>query len=173
MEDDHDLRFDRGDETPERLKAQLSRLVGMTAAQAHRAAGDALRAVDAHKDHFVVLAALAEFGPASQSALAGRARIYKSDLVSVLNELADGGWIRRAPDRADKRRNVITITSAGERRLTDLDRILEDVNNQVMAPLTPAERTQLLNLLTRVNTHLATPSSKPGNGSGRDEVGGG
>jgi DNA-binding MarR family transcriptional regulator len=161
MEDGDDLRFDHGDETPDRLKAQLSRLVGLTAAQTHRAAGKALRAVDAHKDHFVVLAALAEFGPASQSALAGRARIYKSDLVSVLNELADGGWIRRTPDPTDKRRNVITITSAGERRLAALDRILEDVNNHVMAPLTSAERAQLFNLLTRINTHLSTPDDQP------------
>ncbi|HZE31364.1 MAG TPA: MarR family transcriptional regulator, partial [Actinoallomurus sp.] len=114
METSGDLRFDHGDETPERLKGQLSRLVGMTAAQTRRVAGDALRAVGAHKDHFVVLAALAEFGPASQAALSGRTRIYKSDLVSVLNDLADGGWVRRAPDPADKRRNVITITEDGE-----------------------------------------------------------
>lgn len=141
----------------------------MTAAQTHRVAGDALRAVDAHKDHFVVLAALAEFGPASQSALAGRARIYKSDLVSVLNDLADGGWIRRRPDAADTRRNVITIIPSGKRRLATLDRILETVNNHVMAPLTPDERSQLFNLLTRINTHLATPEVLAAARRGRDE----
>lgn len=155
MEDE--LRFDHGAETPERLKAQLSRLVGLTAAQTHRAAGDALRAVGAHKDHFVVLAALAEFGPASQSALAGRARVYKSDLVAVLNELADGGWIRRTPDPADKRRNVITITDSGVRRLAELDQVLAGVNAHITAPLTREERDQLFALLNRVNTHLAGP----------------
>ncbi|WP_344233578.1 MarR family winged helix-turn-helix transcriptional regulator [Kribbella hippodromi] len=149
------LRFDRGAETPERLKAQLSRLMGLTAAQTQRAAGDALRAVGAHKDHFVVLAALAEFGPASQSALAARAHVYKSDLVAVLNELADGGWIRRAPDPSDKRRNVITVTAAGSRRLAELDAVLAGVNDHVMTPLTPGERTQLFALLTRINAHLA------------------
>ncbi|MEU8223024.1 MarR family winged helix-turn-helix transcriptional regulator [Kribbella sp. NPDC048915] len=153
-----DLRFDHGDETPERLKRQLSRLLGMTAAQTQRVAADALRAVGAHKDHYVVLAALAEFGPASQAAIAGRARVYKSDLVAVLNELSAGGWIRRAPDPSDKRRNIITITPAGQRRLAELDDILASANAHITAPLSAADRTQLFTLLTRINTHLANPT---------------
>ncbi|WP_017599359.1 MarR family winged helix-turn-helix transcriptional regulator [Nocardiopsis lucentensis] len=155
MESGDELRFDHGDRTPERLRGQLSRLVGMTAVQTRRAAGDALRAVGAHKDDFVVLAALAEFGPASQAALSDRTRIYKSDLVAVLNALARGGWIRRAPDPADGRRNVITITDDGERRLAELDRVLDDVNEHIMAPLGRDERAQLFALLRRVNDHLA------------------
>lgn len=158
---DDDLRFDHRDRTPERLKAQLSRLVGMTAAQTQRVSSEALRAIGAHKDHFVVLAALAEFGPASQAAVAGRARVYKSDLVAVLNELSDGGWIRRAPDPADKRRNVITITPAGEARLAHLDRILSAVNNHITAPLSADERAQLFDLLTRVNDHLSGSPNLP------------
>ncbi|HEY3509921.1 MULTISPECIES: MarR family winged helix-turn-helix transcriptional regulator [Kribbella] len=156
-----DLRFDHGDQTPERLRAQLSRLVGMTAAQTQRVSSEALRAIGAHKDHFVVLAALAEFGPASQAAVAGRARVYKSDLVAVLNELEDGGWIRRAPDPTDKRRNVITITAAGDARLAELDGVLSAVNNHITAPLTANERAQLFSLLTRVNDHLSGSPDLP------------
>jgi len=155
METSGELRFDHGEETPERLKGQLSRLVGMTSAQMQRVAGDALHAVGAHKDHFVVLAALAEFGPASQAALSGRTRIYKSDLVSVLNDLADGGWVRRAPDPADTRRNIITITDDGRRRLAELDLVLDGVNEHIMAPLGRDERAQLFTLLGRINAHLA------------------
>ncbi|MDN3359182.1 MarR family winged helix-turn-helix transcriptional regulator [Actinomadura sp. DC4] len=156
METGDELRFDHGDETPERLKGQLSRLLGMTAAQTRRVSGDALRAVGAHKDHFVVLAALAEFGPASQAALSGRARVYKSDLVAILNDLEDHGWVRRAPDPTDRRRNVITITGDGEHHLAELDRVLEDVNEHIMAPLGHDERAQLFALLGRVNAHLAS-----------------
>ncbi len=96
-----------------------------------------------------------ELGPASQSTLSDRTRVYRSDLVSVLNELTDGGWVRRAPDATDKRRNVVSITPAGERRLDELDAILEEVNDQVMAPLSPDDRTELFRLLERVNAHLA------------------
>ncbi|HEX2145250.1 MAG TPA: MarR family transcriptional regulator [Glycomyces sp.] len=155
MESDAELRFDHAGKTPERLKRQLSRLLGMTSAQMRRVANEALGAVGAHKDHFVVLAALAEFGPASQAALSDRTRVYRSDLVAVLNELAEGGWIRRSPDPEDKRRNVITMTDTGRTRLAELDGILDGVNEHIMAPLDRAEREQLFILLGRVNSHLA------------------
>lgn len=160
METSDELRFDHGDETPERLKRQLSRLVGMSAAQIGRVAGETLGAVGAHKDHFVVLAALAEFGPSSQAELSGRTRIYTSDLVAVLNGLADGDWVRRTPDPADKRRNVITITGDGQQRLAELDRVLDGVNEHVMAPLSRDERAQLFALLGRINAHLADPTDR-------------
>jgi len=162
METADELRFDHGDETPSRLKAQVSRLVGMTAIQMGRVAGRALDAVGAHKNHYIVLAALAELGPASQSVLSGRTRIYKSDLVSVLNQLADGGWVRRAPDPSDKRRNVITVTEPGRRRLEELDGVLTDVNEHIMAPLDDDERARLFELLGRINGHLA---AEPARGS--------
>ncbi|RRR95660.1 MarR family winged helix-turn-helix transcriptional regulator [Glycomyces terrestris] len=150
-----DLRFDYGDETPELVKRQLSRLAGMTSGLMSRIAAEALGEVGAHKFHFVVLAALDEFGPASQSVIADRTRVYRSDLVAVLNELADGGWIVRAPDPADKRRNTITITDAGRERLAELDAVLAGVNERIMAPLDAEERRQLFALLGRVNAHLA------------------
>ncbi|THV42706.1 MarR family winged helix-turn-helix transcriptional regulator [Glycomyces buryatensis] len=155
MEDNADLRFERGDQTPERFKRQFSRLVGMTAAQARKVAGDALDGVGARRYHYMVLASLAEFGPASQAALADRSGVFRSDLVAVLNELVADGYIQRGPDPADKRRNVITMTEAGERRVIELDRILDGVNEKVLAPLTKAERGELFSLLGRVNAHLA------------------
>ncbi|MQM27330.1 MarR family winged helix-turn-helix transcriptional regulator [Glycomyces albidus] len=156
MDTQAELRFDRGDQTPERLKRQLSRLLGMTSAQASRVAAEALAPFGAHKAHFVVLAALEEFGPASQASISDRTRIYRSDLVAVLNELAEGGWIVRAPDPDDKRRNVITITDAGRERLAQIEAVLDAVNDRIMAPLGADEREQLFSLLGRVNAHLAS-----------------
>lgn len=70
-----------------------------------------------------MLAALAEFGPASRAALSDRASVYKSDLRRLGSP---------CPDPADKRRNVITITELGESRLAELDRVLDGVNNHIM-----------------------------------------
>ncbi|MFE1099622.1 MarR family winged helix-turn-helix transcriptional regulator [Nocardiopsis alba] len=154
MESGDELRFDRGEATPERLKGQFSRLVGMTAVQTRRVASEALGRVGAHKDHFVVLAVLDEFGPASQATLADRTRVYRSNLVAILDDLENDGRIRRAPDPADKRRNVITITESGERRLDELGRVLDDVNDRVLAPLDHEERARLFALLGRVNGYL-------------------
>ncbi|MDA1362868.1 MarR family winged helix-turn-helix transcriptional regulator [Glycomyces luteolus] len=155
MENNAELRFDLGDKTPRPLKRQFSRLMGMTAAQVSKVAQEALNAVGANKFHFVVLATLHQFGPSSQAAIADRTGIYRSDLVAVINTLEEGGYARRGPDPADKRRNVITMTEAGTRRFTELDGILAEVHEHVMAPLGEDEREQLFSLLTRVNAHLA------------------
>ncbi|MEU6248211.1 MarR family transcriptional regulator [Glycomyces sp. NPDC047010] len=157
MDTSDELRFDRiGDGGSKRLRRQLSRLLGMTSAQASRVASEALAPLGAAKAHFVVLAVLDEAGPASQAALADRARVYRSDLVAVLNELSEGGWIVRAPDPDDKRRNTITITDAGRARLAEIEAVLDGVNDRIMAPLSEAERAQLFSLLGRVNAHLAS-----------------
>ncbi|EOM76621.1 MarR family transcriptional regulator [Rhodococcus rhodnii] len=155
MPTDDDLRFDDGEATPQRLRGQLSRLLGLTAAQTHRVAGDALGAVGAHKDHFISLAALDEFGPLSQAKLSSHTRIYTSDLVAVLARLEQDGYVSRAPDPADKRRNVVTITDRGRTRLTELDGILAVVNERILAPLEQAERAQLFDLLRRIGGSAA------------------
>ena len=119
-------------------------------------------AVDARGYHYRLLAALADDGPASQAELGRRTGIDRSDVVAALNELADQQLIERSPDPADRRRNVITVTPAAERRLAHLDGVLAQIQEELCAPLSPAEREQLVGLLTRIVGHQArarTPAS--------------
>jgi MarR family transcriptional regulator, lower aerobic nicotinate degradation pathway regulator len=80
----------------------------------------------------------------------------RSDVVAALNELAGRGLVERAPDPDDRRRNVITITPAGTAHLHRLDGLLAGVQDELLAPLSPAERAQLIRLLTRVLEHHST-----------------
>jgi DNA-binding MarR family transcriptional regulator len=98
---------------------------------------------------------LQEFGPASQAALSRRTGIYRSDLVAVINELAGRGLIQRAPDPADRRRNVITMTPHGRRHLRQLDKLVATIQDDLLAPLTQPERDQLVRLLARLLDHHA------------------
>lgn len=59
---------------------------------------------------------------------------------AVPNRLSDAGCIRRAPDPADRRRDVITLTPAGRRRLERLDALITDAQQELLAPLTPEQR---------------------------------
>jgi DNA-binding MarR family transcriptional regulator len=97
-----------------------------------------------------LLAALAEFGPASQADLGRRADIDRSDVVASLNDLAGRGLVKRSPDAEDRRRNVVSLTPAGERELATLDAVLDGVQERLLAPLSERERTQLVRLLRRV-----------------------
>jgi DNA-binding MarR family transcriptional regulator len=101
----------------------------------------------------VLLAALDEAGPASQAELSRRTTIDRSIMVATVNELAGAGLVERTPDPTDRRRNVVTLTAAGRRRLRKLDRLLTGVQDDLLAPLSAEERAQLVHLLTRVVDH--------------------
>ncbi|MFE1318260.1 MarR family winged helix-turn-helix transcriptional regulator [Kitasatospora phosalacinea] len=140
------------DATPERLRAIPSRLLAGAAAAADRLVNERLAAEGARKWHFAVLVALAESGPASQSDLSRRTGVYRSDMVAVLNELAEGGHLVREPDPVDRRRNVITLTPAGRDRLHRLDALVTAAQQDLLAPLFPAEQAELVRLLALLDT---------------------
>jgi DNA-binding MarR family transcriptional regulator len=140
---------------PARLRALPSWLLNQSAIPANRLITDRFAEVDARRYHYAVLAALAELGPHSQAALGRRCGIDRSDMVAAVNELAERGLVRRNADPSDRRRNVVTITSAGTRHLRKLDRLVGKVQDELLAPLSPAEREQLVGLLTRIVDHHA------------------
>ncbi|MEV8550610.1 MarR family transcriptional regulator [Streptomyces glaucescens] len=148
--------------TPARLRGIPSRLLAGASLVADRLVGDRLAAEGAHKWHFAVLVALAEAGAASQAELSRRTGIYRSDMVAVLNELADAHCIRRDPDPADRRRNVITLTPAGRRRLERLDTLITEAQRELLAPLTADEQVQLTRLLTVLTDHHRPAHPGPG-----------
>jgi DNA-binding MarR family transcriptional regulator len=97
-----------------------------------------------------MLAALEDLGPASQATVGRRAEMDRSDVVAALNELEADGLVERAPDTEDGRRKIVTITAAGRRRLKKLDEVVGSVQEQLLEPLSAAERTQLISLLGRI-----------------------
>ncbi|MGH6657487.1 MAG: MarR family winged helix-turn-helix transcriptional regulator [Actinocrinis sp.] len=136
--------------TPEKLRNLPSRLLAINALYADRLVTDGMAEAGARKWHYAVLVSLDELGPASQSALSTRTGVYRSDMVALLNELADQGFVERAPDPDDRRRNVVTITASGRTRLRKLDRLVADIQDEVLAPLNEPERERLVSLLSRV-----------------------
>ncbi|WP_433386882.1 MarR family winged helix-turn-helix transcriptional regulator [Micromonospora sp. KLBMP9576] len=141
------------DLTPARLAGLPSWLITQTAMHAGRLVSTGLAAVDARGHHYRLLATLDEFGPASQATLGRRSGIHFSDIVAAVNELADQELVTRAPDPADRRRNVITVTPAGRRQLRRLEKQLARVQDELLAPLSADEREQLTHLLSRVLGH--------------------
>ena len=119
------------------------------------AGGQGLAGVDGRRYHYVLLAALDEGGAASQADLSRSTAIDRSDMVAAVNELAGRGLVERSPDPDDRRRNVVSLTDAGRRYLQKLDRLLDRAQDDLLAPLSPAERRQLVDLLTRIVDHHA------------------
>ena len=144
------------DETPARLKAKSTWLISQVAARSHGLLTERLAAAGARGYHYRLLAALAEFGPSSQASLGRHTRMDRSDVVAAVSELAAQGLVERAADPADRRRNVVTLTPRGTVRLERLDQVLAAVQDELLAPLSGAERAELARLLARL---LDSPGS--------------
>ena len=146
---------DGEDARPARLMAKPSWLISEVSRLAHPLLTGTLATAGSRGYHYRLLAALAEFGPASQASLGRHAGMDRSDVAVAVNELTARGLAERAPDPADRRRNVISITPAGTAHLRRLDELLAGVQDELLAPLSPAERQQLIRLLNRILEHHA------------------
>jgi MarR family transcriptional regulator, lower aerobic nicotinate degradation pathway regulator len=146
---------DGGHGQSERLMNLPSRLVSQVAMHTDRLVNEALAAVAARKWHYAVLVTLRDLGPSSQAALSRQTGIYRSDMVALITELADRGLVQRAPDPADQRRNLITLTPEGHARALQLDKVVDRVQEEILAPLKESERAELTELLQRLLAHLA------------------
>ena len=137
---------------PERLRALPSWLLAQAALEAARTVSEHLSAVGAHRSHYAVLAALEEFGPASQAALGRRCGIDRSDMVALLDTLAADGDVERRPDPSDRRRNIVTLTPRGARRLDELGAALAAAQAAFLSPLPGPDREVLVSLLSALVT---------------------
>jgi MarR family transcriptional regulator, lower aerobic nicotinate degradation pathway regulator len=141
------------EETPARWQALPSWLLTQTANHAHRLVADGFSSVHARGYHYRLLATLDEFGPASQAVLGRRSGIHLSDMVAAINELADSALVERTPDPVDRRRNIISLTTAGRRQLRRLEKRLAETQDELLTPLSPEERERLTELLSRLLDH--------------------
>ncbi|WP_344603189.1 MarR family winged helix-turn-helix transcriptional regulator [Streptomyces glaucus] len=138
------------DEIPERLTTKPSWLIAQLAVHVRRLVFDGFTAAGARGYHYRILAALQEFGPASQAELGRRCRIDRSDVVAAVGELVERGFVDRTPDPDHGRRNRVTLTADGARQLRRMDRVLDQVQDDLLEPLSAEERETLTRLLGRV-----------------------
>jgi len=71
------------------------------------------------------------------------------NVVLLLNELEDLGYIARRRDPDDRRRHLVELTKEGFRALTGAERAQETIEDDVLRALDPSERVILWGLLTR------------------------
>ena len=138
-----------GGPSPARLQGRATWLVSRAHARAFgllnagfEAHGDGLRGY-----HYRLLAALEEWGPASQAEVGRSTGIDRSDVTAVLTDLEARGLVVRSVDPANKRRKIVTITERGAARLLELDEVVDGVQREFLAPLTAAQRRQFLDLV--------------------------
>jgi DNA-binding MarR family transcriptional regulator len=102
--------------------------------------------------HLRLLAALsfvADHDGVHQQELGDALCMDANNIVLLLNELEELGYVTRMRDPADRRRHLVDLTVAGRRALTKAERAQETVEDEVLSALQPAERAILHELLQR------------------------
>ena len=138
--------------TPGRVKDRPTWLISRTFARSSGllAAGFESHGRGLRSYHYRLLAALEEWGPASQAELGRGTGIDRSDVTAALTELESRGLVERSVDPGHKRRNIVTITPAGVAQLLELDEVIDDIQQQVLEPLTAAQRRQFIALMVKL-----------------------
>jgi len=138
--------------TPTRVKDRPTWLISRAYARSSgllnagfEAQGSGLRSY-----HYRLLAALEEWGPASQADLGRSTGIDRSDVTAALAELESRNLIERTVDPEHKRRNIVTLTPEGREQLRDLDTVLDAIQDELLAPLTATQRRQFITLMSRL-----------------------
>lgn len=88
--------------------------------------------------------------PESQQQAAERLGVDRTTMVGLLDGLESKGLVARQPDPADRRRNVVVLTAGGRKALKQAKAASDKAERQLLADLSPAEATQLRELLSRI-----------------------
>ena len=134
-------------QAPTRLRNLPSWLINQSALRAQRLVTERFAAAGASRSEYALLCALDEYGPASQIDLGRRCGFDRSDVAAIVDELATNKLVERRTDQSDRRRNVITLTTAGRRHLKKLDRVADAIQDELLAALSRREREHLTRLL--------------------------
>jgi MarR family transcriptional regulator, lower aerobic nicotinate degradation pathway regulator len=137
---------------PSRIRDRTTWLISRAYGRSHGLLNDGFAAGGAglRSYHYRLLAALEEWGPVGQADLGRGTSVDRSDVVTVLGELERRGLVERTVNPHHRRRNIVSITPAGSRRLRALDQVVDEIQERVLAPLSPTERRQLRKLLRKL-----------------------
>ena len=102
-----------------------------------------------HLRLYVALSFVRDHDGGPQQELGDALCMDANNVVLVLNELEDLGYVTRRRDPQDRRRHLVDLTSAGRSALIAAERALDGTEADVLRGLDPGERAILHELLAR------------------------
>jgi len=99
--------------------------------------------------HMVALSYVRDHESAPQQDLAEAFCMDANNIVLLLNELEELGYVVRRRDPEDRRRHLVDLTPKGRRALAKAERSQESIEDDVLRALDPGERAILHQLLLR------------------------
>lgn len=127
----------------------LGPLLDLLARRLRSAAEVELSAFNLRTRHVIGLTLLRDFGEHSQAGLAATLGIDPTNVVTLLNELESAGLVERRRSPEDRRRHTVVLTTAGDKRLAEIECALAGLEHRLFAALDSDEQATLHGLLQR------------------------
>ncbi|MCB1384125.1 MAG: MarR family transcriptional regulator [Notoacmeibacter sp.] len=99
---------------------------------------------------FAALAKLNQMGALSQNELGRQTAMDGATIKGVIDRLRDRDLVRSKADPNDRRRMLIELSEEGSAVVTDCLDAARRITRQTLAPLAPAERERLVELLQKI-----------------------
>ena len=94
--------------------------------------------------------------PESQQQAAGRLRVDRTTMVSLLDALEGKGLVVRQTDPQDRRRNVVAVTESGRTTLRQALKASDEAERRLLSALSESDGTQLRRLLAQIANRPAS-----------------
>jgi DNA-binding MarR family transcriptional regulator len=100
-----------------------------------------------HMRHLMSLSYVRDHDGGPQQELAEALCMDANNVVLLLNELEELGYVSRKRDPSDRRRHLVDLTPAGAKALSDAEHRQESIEDDVLKALDDEERATLWRLL--------------------------
>jgi DNA-binding MarR family transcriptional regulator len=100
--------------------------------------------------HYGCLTVIGDEGPLTQQRLGERMGVDRTTIVAVVDLLELNGFVERHRNPEDRRAYALEITPKGRAWQKRATETIIETEKEFLAPLSPAERQQLVELLQRV-----------------------
>jgi DNA-binding MarR family transcriptional regulator len=110
---------------------------------------------------FMTLGYVGDRGSVSQQELETAMLIDANAVVLLLNELEAAGWSIRKRDPNDRRRHLVEITESGKAAVDRAEKARETLEEEILAGMSPEDRTTLSKLLRRVLEGILKAAPEP------------
>ena len=143
---------------PPSMRDRIPFLLYRAAEQSHSLANDMLARTGLTARQVGILTLVIEREPMTQKALGDLLRIDRTTMVSLIDDLEGKGLVARQRHPRDRRAFLVWPTESGLAAKVEAIGILDEQQQNFLAPLTAAEQQQLGALLKR----LQRPPRRPG-----------
>lgn len=141
------VRAGLGGESPPELADRLGYLLKHAQQRLAEFTAQALAPYGIDGRQLAVLLVLAGQGPASQQEAAQRLGVDRTTMVGLLDVLEDKGLVTRHPAKADRRKNVVELTPAGQETLRAATDASDEAERRFLGRLPAADAARLKEVL--------------------------